>query len=57
MEEMGFFMHVIIQILVISPHYAQRAVNRRQKAPVNDRGLLPVCVVKEREKWEYHLLL
>ena len=55
MEEMGFFMHVIIQILVISPHYAQRAVNRRQKAPVNDRGLLPVCVVKEREKWENSL--
>ena len=52
MARICFFMHIIIQILVIPPHYAQRAVNRRQKAPVIDRGLLPVCVVKEREKWE-----
>ena len=24
----------------------------QQKAPAKRRGLLPVCVVKEREKWE-----
>ena len=45
-------MHIIIQIMVILPRHAQRDVNKRQKAPVIDRGLLPVCVVKEREKWE-----
>lgn len=46
-------MYIKIQILEILPHHAQRGIqNRRQKAPVDDRGLLSVCVVKEREKWE-----
>ena len=26
--------------------------SRKQEAPVHHRGLLLVCVVKEREKWE-----
>ena len=30
----------------------QNPLNKQQKAPASRRGLLLVCVVKEREKWE-----
>ena len=35
----------------------QNPLNKQQKAPAFRRGLLLVCVVKEREKWEISILL
>ena len=35
----------------------QNPLNKQQKAPASRRGLLLVCVVKEREKWEISILL